>query len=82
MIEEMCENVELILSFAEKAGISLEAIPNYCLTRDSLSYTIEKSGVSGVKDENEEFFENVSITLNNTIDKSKVKKKCHIAIVL
>lgn len=79
MIEEMCENVELILSFAEKAGISLEAIPNYCLTRDSLSYTIEKSGV---KDENEEFFENVSITLNNTIDKSKVKKKCHIAIVL
>jgi len=72
MAKEICGNLNLMLSFAEKAGIFEEGIPNYCVTRNSLSYTTSKCGV---QEEIDELNETVRITLDKTIDRVKVKKE-------
>ena len=61
-----------MLSFAEKAEILPEEIHNYCLTRDVLSYEVNKSGV---KEENDELREHVSISLDKNIDRVRVRKE-------
>lgn len=72
MVKAICKNLDLMLSFAEKAEISPEGIPNYCLTRDTLSYIIDKCGV---KEEADELREQVSITLDKNIDRVRVRKE-------
>ena len=71
MFKETCEDLDLMLSFAEKTGIFPEGITDYSLTRNTLSYTVDKCGV---KEENDELRERVNITLSKNIDRVRVKK--------
>lgn len=72
MVKEICEHLDLMLSFAEKTGITIEGIPDYAVTRDGLSFSTEKFGV---KEENDDLYESVTIHLNKESDKVKVIKE-------
>lgn len=72
MVKEICEHLDLMLSFGEKAGIAIDEIPDYSVTRDELSFSIEKFGE---KEDDDELYENVTIHLNKKKDKVEVIKE-------
>lgn len=72
MIKEICEHLNLMLSFAEKAGIVIDEMLNYSVKRDELSFSTTKNGV---KEENDEYYENICISLDKAIDRVRVTKE-------
>lgn len=72
MIKEICEHLDLMLSFAEKAGITIDKMSDYSVKRDELSFSIENIGI---KEYNDELYENVTIRLNEKEDRVKVMKE-------
>lgn len=72
MIKEICEHLNLMLSFTEKAGIVIDEMLNYSVKRDELSFSTTKNGV---KEENDEYYENICISLDKAIDRVRVTKE-------